>query len=594
MRNRLKISCCILIAGALLILSSFNSHSPKACDQVKQLYRDHLDTLASRLGRFDTDAAAGDVPALRTDFAQCRDAYKYTEYIIEYYYPAIAVKMNGPALPESEPGDWAEVVMPSGFQVLEADIFNEEAAQRILYIRKEIKKLVYLVQHLEQQSGSLELHEPGLLDALRMNLYRLASKGIAGFDAPVTLRSLEEAIITLRAAGEAIGALGISNGTLEKAGETGVRMLQQSAGDFNGFDRAQFLTACFNPLLKALHDAQVKRHIPFLKADRAVRTDAVSFFSPGAFDALFFAPGGSHKASKALTDLGAALFRETALSTGGRSCASCHLPGKAYSDGLVTNRSLQRDEQLSRNTPTLINAALQPSLFWDGRVQFLEEQAHDVLLNKAEMAGSLEQMVLWLKSKPTYYNAFRNAFGKNPDPVTAGHITTALAAYVRSLVQLNTAFDRYMRGETTAMNQQQIRGFNLFMGKAKCATCHYMPLFNGVAPPDYTTADGEVIGVPGNTDTLHPVADKDRGIYLLHGVRHMDGAFKTPGLRSIAKTAPYMHNGVYKTLEEVIDFYDRGGGSGLGLNIPNQTLPTERLELTQQEKKALIAFLKCI
>lgn len=594
MRNCLKISCCSLVTGFILILFSFNNHPQRPGDKVKQLYLDHLHVLAAKLGRFDSNASAGNMIALKADFAQCRDAYKYTEYIIEYYYPAIAVKMNAPALPESEPGDWAEVVMPSGFQVLEEDIFNDEAAQRLIYIQKEVKKLVYLVHNLEQQSGSLELYEPELLDALRMNLYRLATKGITGFDVPVVLRSMEEAVITLQATDEAITALGLGNAPLKKAGETGILLLQQSAGKFNDFDRARFLTACFNPLLQALYDAQVKKQIPFLKADRAVRTDAVSFFAPGAFNVLFFAPQGTPKASKALTELGAALFRETALSTGNRSCASCHLPGRAFSDGLITNTSLQRDEQLSRNTPTLINAALQPSLFWDGRVQFLEEQAHDVLLSKSEMAGSIEQTVAWLKQKPKYRDAFFKAFNKDTEPVTAEHMTTALAAYVRSLVQLNTAFDRYMRGETGAMTQQQIDGFNLFMGKGKCATCHYMPLFNGVAPPDYTIADGEVIGVPGNADTLHPVADKDKGIYLLHGVRHMDGAFKTPGLRSIAKTAPYMHNGVYKTLEEVINFYDRGGGAGLGLNVPNQTLPTERLELTPPEKKALIAFLKCL
>ena len=123
------------------------------------------------------------------------------------------------------------------------------------------------------------------------------------------------------------------------------------------------------------------------------------------------------------------------------------------------------------------------------------------------------------------------------------------------------------------------------------ATCHFVPLFNGVAPPYFSEAESEVLGVPATTDTAHAELDADEGKYNLYPISILRYAFKTPTLRNIDLTAPYMHNGVYRTLEEVIDFYDKGGGSGLGIAPVNQTLPANRLQLSEKEKRQLIAFL---
>ena len=151
-----------------------------------------------------------------------------------------------------------------------------------------------------------------------------------------------------------------------------------------------------------------------------------------------------------------------------------------------------------------------------------------------------------------------------------------------------------MRGNGSAMTETEIEGFNLFTGKAKCGTCHFTPLFNGNNPPTFNKTDAEVIGVPANKDTVHPFLDTDNGKYGLYKIEIHKNAFKTPTLRNIAITAPYMHNGVYTTLEEVIDFYDKGGGTGLGLHVLNQTLPGEKLNLLHSEKKALVAFMNTL
>lgn len=169
---------------------------------------------------------------------------------------------------------------------------------------------------------------------------------------------------------------------------------------------------------------------------------------------------------------------------------------------------------------------------------------------------------------------------------------SAIGSYVRSLVALNSRFDEYMQGNKIAMNQQEISGFNLFMGKAKCATCHYMPLFNGSFPPQYTIIESEVIGVPKNI--AQTAIDTDMGRYNILKTPAFKHAFKITTVRNAARTAPYMHNGVFTTLEQVVDFYNKGGGAGQGYKVDNQTLAANKLNLTPKECSEVIAFIKTL
>jgi cytochrome c peroxidase len=150
-----------------------------------------------------------------------------------------------------------------------------------------------------------------------------------------------------------------------------------------------------------------------------------------------------------------------------------------------------------------------------------------------------------------------------------------------------------MRGQPV-LNRAEINGFNLFMGKAKCGTCHFMPLFSGTKPPRYYYTETEVIGVPDKNNSTKNKLDEDEGRFAVTGLPVHKFAFKTSSLRNIALTAPYMHNGVFKTLEEVISFYNNGGGKGLKIAPKNQTLPFEKLSLTAIEKKNIISFLKTL
>jgi cytochrome c peroxidase len=245
---------------------------------------------------------------------------------------------------------------------------------------------------------------------------------------------------------------------------------------------------------------------------------------------------------------------------------------------------------LARNTPTLLNAALQPAQFYDLRAISLEDQVEDVLHNPLEMRGSLQTAIGRFSRDSGYRKLWGAAFpGGSVD--TTG-IIIALAAYVRSLVRLDSRFDEYMRGDSTALDTEEIRGFNLFMGKARCGSCHYMPLFNGNFPPVYGRTEAEVIGVPSAPSS--DIIDTDPGQFAIIAAPFLLHAFKTSSIRNASRTAPYMHNGIYTTLDQVVDFYDAGGGVGAGEKLANQTLPTDSLHLSPKEKKSLVAFMKSL
>jgi cytochrome c peroxidase len=173
-------------------------------------------------------------------------------------------------------------------------------------------------------------------------------------------------------------------------------------------------------------------------------------------------------------------------------------------------------------------------------------------------------------------------------------VSVALAAYVRSLTALDAPFDRAIRGDRAAIGADAKRGFNLFMGKARCGTCHFAPLFGGTMPPDYIKSELEIIGVPASPGTTRPRLDADVGRERVDGFKAHRGAFRVPSLRNVALTAPYMHNGGYPSLDDVIDFYDRGGGAGIGEVLPAQTLSTRPLHLSRDERRDLVSFLNTL
>ena len=272
-------------------------------------------------------------------------------------------------------------------------------------------------------------------------------------------------------------------------------------------------------------------------------------------------------------DLGRLLFFDPRLSSDESiSCASCHNPEQAFVDNEVTSRGIG-GKKGTRNTPTVINAALQPYQFWDGRASSLEDQVLLPLENQLEMGGSVSRIVDRLNQLPQYRDAFRRVFGA---PVTRENLAQALASFERTVLAGNSAYDRYAAGNPTALSSKAVEGMKLFEGKANCRLCHQGDTFS----------DGlfHNLGVGWNGSGF-----ADEGRKALTGIVKDRGAFKTPTLRQVAQTGPYMHDGSLPSLEVVVDFYNRGGKSN-----PHLDPLMQPLRLTPQEREALVEFMRSL
>lgn len=276
---------------------------------------------------------------------------------------------------------------------------------------------------------------------------------------------------------------------------------------------------------------------------------------------------------KGKVELGKQLYFDGRLSKSGQvPCAFCHNPGTGFADPRQTSIGFA-GRLGGRNAPTVYNAAFNPVQFWDGRAGSLEEQAIGPIHNPIEMAETHETVVPKIAKIAGYQKQFRAVFGKD---ASLQSIAEAIAAFERSVVSTNSPFDQYVMGDPRAMNETAIRGMAIFKGKGRCILCH-----NG---PNFTDNKFYNLGVP-QTGPLKI----DLGRYAVTRLEWDKGAFKTPTLRSITETAPYMHDGVFMTLEEVIEFLDKGETSSA--NVSGLIKP---LGLSAEEKKDLIEFLKAL
>lgn len=601
MRSRSYSLLLLLVISFVSIMCSSSADENLAnekqalIEDVKSLYLEgiaHFEGSISGLhaAAYRYDSSETRRKELKEAFFKARESYKRIEAMSEYYSPVTSEMLNGPPLSEIAEDDPNDVeVLPEGFQVIEPLIFGNEPADRV-HLLERIKVIKSCVPRLRMGAGTIAPSREQLIDALKLQIARISSMGISGFDSPEAQNSLPEARASLEGIATFVRLLD-RDGTSAKSIQDAVDRLK-NATDFDSFDRLAFIKDHLNLISSRFSTLAIPGQLAGIDSRRLLRPSANSIFAKDAFNPFAFAPSAEQDGELA-AQLGQELFFDPIMSIDRkRACVSCHQPDKAFTDGLKTSRALTAQGIIKRNAPTLVNAGLQSSNFWDSRATFLEDQIREVVVNKDEMHGSFEHAVRMIKADKEYPARFEKAYGKAG--VTESNVRKSIAAYIRSLVSLSSRFDRHVRGEEIPYSAEEKLGFNIFMGKGKCGTCHFTPLFNGVVPPAYTKTEVEVIGTPANTDTLRPVLDEDRGRFVVHENHLHDRAFKTPTIRNIALTAPYMHNGVFKTLEEVVDFYNRGGGLGLGLKVENQTLPGARLDLSQQEKDALVAFMRSL
>ncbi|MBC7894188.1 MAG: cytochrome C peroxidase [Cytophagaceae bacterium] len=584
-------------ALSLLLLASCRTAEPSpASAPAQQLFVAGLDTLGTSLERLEV-ALAGQVDtadAIRV-FREARRAFKRVEGLLTYYIPISTAEINGPRL-EPDDDDPAPPVKsaPIGFQVIEGALFDGSVPMDSARVEmRRMRRIFLLLRGVASTNPILPNAAP---DAARLQLARVTTLGLAGIDADPSGDAIVEAAYALEGVRDlllTVLADPARRASVESHFGQAITELRAHP-NFADFDRLHFIVGPATQAGRLLSELQSTLGAPEPGVRRFWRESAGTPFEAGAFSTQAFPPAHARTPSPALEAIGQRLFFDPSLSgPRTRSCASCHQPARAFTDGRARAEPMPGPQRTPlRNTPTLLNVGMQPAFFADDRALSLENQVGVVLASPAEMGSSADTAATRVQADSSYRAAFAAAMPDRGDSAITGlEIRQALAAHLRTLNAMDSRFDRAVRGDTLAMTDGERRGLTVFLGRAKCGTCHFMPLFNGVTPPFYRTSEAEIIGVPATANLDRTTLDPDVGRSNVEDNLINRFAFKVTSLRNVALTAPYMHNGVFRTLEEVIEFYDRGGGVGIGLTLPYQTLPSAPLKLTADEKKDLIAFL---
>ncbi|APY07979.1 methylamine utilization protein [Winogradskyella sp. J14-2] len=522
-----------------------------------------------------------------SNYKDARNHFKSIEPILAFVDKNNYMSLNAPNILKVEEEDATDIKIktPFGFQVIEEKLHDEPLdLKSVAKITKKTKNRLQLIE----QNTYVKLKDYHVIWLIRDQIARIALTGITGFDSPVLEASLTEAQLGYATVKNILNTYteNFSDPALLKKWNTEIKAsIKALQTDFNNFDRYLFIKNHTHKQLALLNNTVKDWNVEF-PFELAFNNTMTSLFSNNTFNIDFFADYveiDSLKHNK--QQLGKTLFNDRKLSANNAmSCATCHKQELAFTDGLKIF------PKQKRNTPTLTYAALQQSFFYDGRTGNLEGQIVDVVNNVNEFHSDLSNLQTVIKTDSTYVKFFNKLY---PNGVTDANIRNAIAVYIRSLNTFNSKFDNNINDIEQTISQSEINGFNLFMGKAKCATCHFAPVFNGTVPPNFTETEFELLGVPKSTN-LPAIADTDFGRYDVFKTEERKHFFKTPTVRNISKTAPYMHNGVYADLEALMDFYNNGGGAGLGLEFEYQTLPPDSLNLQPNEIKDIIAFMNSL
>jgi len=607
----------IAIAVVSMSLDQEKNQRSKAVEMVAQLYAGDMQRLDAFLKEYPNHFYNSTYEIRKSQYEELARRIKRIECMFFYYHPQLALdKFFQPAKFEMRdfgppfPDSW---IIAGPFGIETDSEMKKMDPDRIaftkIFIPRAANNLRKVIEESNCRNDCEAMNDADILEALRLQIMRISTVGIANGDMTVEPAGMPGLEGEYMAWSEMIkiylDQLSSSKATLKKQMlaklDEGQRILYAKP-EFRKFNRMGFLTEILIPLSIYFDQLQKALKVDLKTSFSAVYLNSKHIYEANILNPDYFAPGSEAYLTKAKAELGKFLFFDPILSDNNkRSCASCHKPQFAFTDSLKKAVKFEFGD-LPRNTPTVINAAYQKVQFWDLRASSLEDQLDSVINSPDELHSSFERVIDRINSSTEYRTLFYAAFPETKKTgIQRRHVKIAIACYERTLTGLNSRFDQYVRGDKTRLSESEIHGFNLFMGQAKCATCHYAPLFSGPRPPEYNFTDHRSLGIPVK-DTMEIFQlDPDTGFSKLTKNPFQHFSFKVPTVRNAELTAPYMHNGVYKTLEQVINFYNHAAGNKLRKDYGNtmkglpffMVLP-DSLDLNEQDKKDLVLFLKAL
>jgi cytochrome c peroxidase len=546
---------------------------------------------------------------IKTQLQTTRDQLKGLDFWFRYLEPTVYKMINGPL-----PVEWETEV----FEKFEKPYKRNGAGLTLaaLYLQEQDANKDSLARLIR---SSLKATETFAADSIttqftayhhfylcnRLFLLNLAAIYTTGFECPDTSRIIPELRLmmdhvatTYQSFNASFPATPLPDIYLTRFNEAAAFVRRQPA-DYSAFDHFRFIRDYINPLY-LLNQKLINQYHVVSKSliDYSLNKKEIPIFNKALYNGQntrgIFLRVSDPQALASINVLGRLLFYDPILSGNNkRSCASCHKPTEFFTDTASASAlQFNRQEFLPRNTPSLINATYNHLLMLDGKHISLQNQTKDVITNSKEMACTEQEVMEKVLSCNEYKSGFKALLKYTPQETTISfdHIVSAITQYYSGFSNYYSPFDEAMNNYKQP-DDAVIKGFNLFMSKAQCATCHFVPQFNGVKPP-YIGSEFEVIGVPKDTAFEH--LSEDKGRYEINPATETRNAFRTGTIRNAARTAPYMHNGVFTSLSQVIDFYNNGGGAGRKLHIDNQTLSADPLQLTPEEKSNLLQFIRSL
>lgn len=594
-----------LILGSLFFLLSSSKTSEKPMIEVfdENFRKDYVAYLKS-LSEFQNAIIQNQ--NVNDKYFVLREKFKQIEFVIAHFDSELhKLHINGAPLPTIAISDNdVSANEPEGIQVIDEFIgerINDENREEAL------AKLKNLIRQSTFFKGIYSNTRPSdrlILEAIRKDLLRVVTLSITGFDTPGSVNALPDAIVSLSTQQKYLQPYIERSGKFQEINDLYAESINyiKENNDFDTFDRLYFITEFFNPIFELtykLHkDLEIETIDEVLPYPQPWNYNETQMFSENFISRYASTHQRPQHKTDDIKELGRTLFYDPILSSNNkRACGSCHNPKLAFTDGMKKSLGMDFNGTVERNAMALIDCAYTDGFFYDLKAMNLEAQFEHVISNPKEFDTSWKEIIEKLNTSSEYKELFTKNFKEDyEDPINPHTIQIALTQFVVSLTSFDSEFDKYVRGELASISDEVRNGFNIFMGKGACGTCHFAPTFNGLVPPNFTDMETEVLGTPIEKDG-ELVLDDDPGRSMGRIKERVDfynRSFKTVTVRNAELTGPYMHNGVYETLEEVMDFYNKGGGVGLGFDVPNQTLPFDSLSLNPKEISDVIAFMKAL